>query len=94
MIQASVERVALRVPLAEITGNSLILLAVLIIMVPAVAYGLFTVRGSGISKTPDDGRNRSPGSSGPSEADGIDQHEGSATGSDLTGTSDPRHGTR
>ena len=81
-------------PIAEITGNSLILLAVLIILVPAVAYGLFTVRGSGISKTPDDGTEGAPGAVGPSEEGGVDLGEGSATGSDRDGTSDPQHGAR
>lgn len=81
-------------PLAEITGNSLILLAVLLVMVPAVAYGLFTVRGSGISKTPDDGKSGAPGAEGPSEDSGVDQGQGSATGSDEHGSSDPQHGTK
>lgn len=81
-------------PAAEITGNSLILLAVLIIMVFAVAYGLFTVRGSGISKTPDDGKDGAPGAVGPSEEAGVDLGQGSATGSDRDGTSDSQHGTR
>lgn len=79
---------------AEISGNSLIVLGVLIILVFAVAYGLFTVRGSGISKTPDDGKDGAPGAVGPSEVSGVDQGQGSATGSDAQGTSDPQHGAR
>ena len=81
-------------PVAEITGNSFILLAVLVVMVFAVAYGLFTVRGSGISKTPDDGKESAPGAMGPSEVSGVDQGQGSATGSDQHGASDPQHGTK
>ena len=81
-------------PLAEISGNSLILLAVLLVMVPAVAYGLFTVRGSGISKTPDDGKSGAPGAEGPSEDSGVDQGQGSATGADEHGSSDQQHGTK
>jgi hypothetical protein len=80
--------------LASVTASSLILLVVLIILVPGVAYGLFTVRGSGISETPSDGRDQAPGSAVPSEETGIDRREGSATGSDATGSSDPQHGTK
>lgn len=81
-------------PVAEISGNSFILLGVLVVMVFAVAYGLFTVKGSGISKTPDDGKEGAPGAVGPSEVSGVDQGQGSATGSDEHGTSDPQHGTK
>lgn len=73
--------------------DGLILVIVLGALVVAVAYGLFTVRGSGISLH----RHRTqetPGSQGPAEAAGVDQGEGSATGSDLYGRSDPQHGTR
>ena len=37
---------------AEITGNSFILLGVLILLVFGTAYGLFTRQGSGINKHP------------------------------------------
>jgi hypothetical protein len=63
-------------PLAS-TGSSLIRLAVLVILIPAIAYGIHTVRGSGISLH----RNRdqrTPGAAGPSEEAGVDQGEGSA----------------
>lgn len=79
---------------AEISGNSFIVLGVLILLVPAVGYALFTVKGSGVSKTPHDGRDEAPGAVGPSEADGVDDGEGSATGSDRTGESSPQHGTQ
>lgn len=79
--------------LAEVSGNSLILLGVLVVTVFAVAYGLYTVRGSGISKTPLS-RQGSPGAKGPSEDSGVDQGQGSATGSDEHGSSDPQHGTQ
>ena len=72
---------------------SLILIAVLVIVVLTVAYGLFTTRGSGISESPYEGRDAPPGAGGPSEASGTDQGEGSATSADLTGTN-PQHGTR
>jgi hypothetical protein len=80
--------------LLTVTGSSFILLLVLVILVVAVAFGLFTVRGSGISLTPTDGRGEAPGARGPSDVSGVDHDEGSATGSDLTGTSDPQHGTK
>ena len=72
---------------------SLILLAVLLILVLAIAYGLFTTRGSGVSENPYEGRHAPPGAEGPSEASGTDQGEGSATSADRTGR-DPQHGTR
>ena len=37
---------------AEITGNSYILLGVLVVLVFAIAYGLYTRQGSGINKHP------------------------------------------
>ena len=42
----------LGVLIADISGNSLILLGVLVVLVFAVAYGLYTRQGSGISKHP------------------------------------------
>lgn len=81
------------VVLAWITGNSFILLGVLIVLVFAVAYGLFTRLGSGIWSRPIHDQ-RAPGADGPGERSGVDQGEGSATGSDQAGTSDPQHGTR
>lgn len=38
--------------LIAVTGNSFILLGVLIILVFAIAYGLYTAQGSGINKHP------------------------------------------
>lgn len=73
---------------------SLIVLAVLIIMVFAVAYALFNKRGSGISLTPTGKGEGNAGAVGPSEETGKDQGQGSATGSDDFGTSDPQHGTK
>jgi hypothetical protein len=63
---------------------SLIVLVVLLIMVPAVAYALFTVDGSGISLHRLDSQT-APGSGGPAEPTGKDQGEGSAFN---------RHGTK
>ena len=73
--------------------DSLILVIVLVALAAGVAYGLFTARGSGISLH----RHRTqtaPGAEGPAEEGGVDQGQGSATGSDLYGTSDPQHGAR
>jgi hypothetical protein len=73
--------------------DGLILVLVALALVLAVAYGLFTVRGSGINLH----RHRAqgtPGSAGPAEETGVDRGQGSATGSDLYGRSDPQHGTQ
>lgn len=40
------------IAVTAVTGSSLILLAVLIVLVPALAYGLYTRKGSGINKHP------------------------------------------
>lgn len=63
---------------------SLIVLLVLIVMVPALAYALFTVNGSGIN-THRFNSQSAPGSRGPGEPSGKDQGEGSAF---------EQHGTR
>jgi hypothetical protein len=75
------------------TASSLIVIGVAVVLVFAIAYGLNTVRGSGINLH----RRRSqdaPGASGPSEPTGVDQGEGSATDLDSAGASDPQHGTK
>jgi len=79
---------------AAISGNSLILLGVLIVFVFAVAFGLYHVKGSGISLTPSAKGAGTAGAVGSSEPDGKDQGQGSATGSDTYGTSNPQHGTK
>ena len=48
--QAAYESVV--IDILAVSGNSFILLGVLIILVFAVAYALFTIKGSGISRTP------------------------------------------
>jgi hypothetical protein len=73
---------------------SLLLVAVVVILVFAVAYGLFTARGSGISEGRYEGRAAPPGAEGPSEVSGTDRGEGSATTPDRTTGRDPQHGTR
>lgn len=80
--------------LSAATGNSFILLGVLVMLVFAVAYGLFNTRGSGISRTPTGKGEGNAGAVGNSEPDGKDQGQGSATGSDTYGASDPQHGTK
>jgi hypothetical protein len=58
--------------------SSLIVLGVLVVMVFAVAYGLYTRTGSGINPRPWDGSEGAPGAKGPEEISGDDQGEGSA----------------
>ena len=67
-------------PVADsfISGNSLILLAVLVILVVGVIVALYTRRGSGIETRPWDGSQRAPGAAGPEEVSGHDEGEGSA----------------
>ena len=67
-------------PLA-LAGGSFIFLAVIIIMFFAVAYGYFTVKGSGINTRPwaaDSDGGSAPGAEGQEEVSGKDQGEGSA----------------
>lgn len=75
------------------TSSSFIVLAVALLLILAAAYGLNTVRGSGINLH----RHRdeeAPGAEGPSDPTGIDRGEGSATNPDPDGASDPQHGTK
>ena len=62
---------------AFISGNSLILLAVLIVMVVGVGIALYTRKGSGIETRPWDGTQGAPGAEGPEEVTGRDEGEGS-----------------
>ena len=78
---------------ADISGNSLILVGVMVVLVFAVAFGMLRAKGSGIESHRGDNQS-SPGSSGPSEESSADQGEGSATGSDGEGESNPQHGTQ
>ena len=77
-----------------VTGNSFVLLGVLVVFVFALAYGLFKVKGSGISRTPTGKGEGNAGAVGPTEEAGVDTGQGSATGSDAHGTSDPQHGAK
>ena len=83
-----------QVLLMAVTGNSFILLGVLIVFVFALAFGLFKVKGSGISRTPTGKGEGNAGAVGPTEESAKDQGQGSATGSDTYGTSNPQHGTK
>ena len=67
-------------PFAEldVSGNSLILLAVLVLLVVFVGIGLYTRRGSGINTRAWDGTQGAPGAAGPEEVTGRDEGEGSA----------------
>ena len=78
----------LSLPAAEITGNSFILLGVLVALVFAIAYGLYTRQGSGINQHPvadskdpvlgDETRGKGEDEKEDESATGIDQTEGSA----------------
>lgn len=61
-----------------ISGNSFILLAVLLVFIAGVIVALYTRRGSGIAERPWDGSQRAPGAAGPDELSGRDEGEGSA----------------
>ena len=68
------------VPLA-LAGGSFIFLSFIIITFFAVAYGYFTVKGSGINTRPwaaDSDGGSAPGAEGQEEVSGKDQGEGSA----------------
>ena len=77
----------LNATLAEITSNSYILLGVLVVVVFAIAYGLFTRQGSGINQHPvadsqdpvlgDQTKNKGKDEHEDEQATGIDQTEGS-----------------
>lgn len=56
------------------TGNSFILLGVLVMLVFAVAYGMLTRKGSGIDKHPSSDQ-KAPGEEDPSEAASVDKTE-------------------
>lgn len=74
--------------IAEASGNSFILLGVLVIMVFAIAYGLYSRQGSGINQHPvadsqdpvlgDQTKNKGKDEKENELATGIDQTEGSA----------------
>jgi hypothetical protein len=55
-----------------------IVLLVLIVFVFAIAYGLYTRKGSGINPRPWDGSDGAPGAEGREEVSGHDRGEGSA----------------
>lgn len=76
-------------------GGSFIVLAVAVVLFFAVVYGFFTIRGSGIGKHPNDGRDGAPGSEGPSEASGTGRTPGTP-GDETHGPGDAfsEHGTR
>jgi hypothetical protein len=80
--------------LAELTvsGNSLILLAVCVLMVLFVGIGLYTRRGSGINTRPWDGSQGAPGAAGPEELSGRDEGEGSTLSQHGTDSNDTERG--
>jgi hypothetical protein len=78
-------------PLAITTGGLLLLVA-LVMLVFGVAYGLYTVRGSGIGRHPHR-EQRAPGAHGPMDQTMVDQDDGSTLDQDDDSTLDQR-GTR
>ena len=76
----------------EVSGNSLILLAVLVVLVLFVGIGLYTRRGSGIQTRPWDGSQGAPGAAGPEEVSGRDEGEGSALDQHGTDSKDTERG--
>lgn len=85
----------LPLPLAEISGNSYILLGVLILMVFGIAYGLYTRQGSGINQHPTKD-SQDPVLGDQTKSKGEDEHEDeSATGIDQTeGSAMDQRGTQ
>lgn len=83
----------MELPLA-ISGYVLLGLGILVVFVLGAAYGIFNVKATGINRTPSGKGRGEAGAVGPSEASSNDQGQGSATGSDASGTSDPQHGTK
>ena len=81
-------------PLADsfISGNSFILLAVLVVLVVFVGIALYTRRGSGIETRPWDGTQGAPGAAGPEEVSGRDEGEGSALDQHGTDSKDSERG--
>ncbi len=73
-------------------GGSWIIVLVAVLMLVALAYNYYSVKGSGIDAHPSDGRGGAPGAEGPSDAS-----KGRATeGSDVdgkTGGTFSSHGT-
>ena len=57
---------------------NLLVLTVLVLFVFAIAFGLYTRKGSGINPRPWDGSGGAPGAKGREEVSGHDQGEGSA----------------
>ena len=81
-------------PLAEldVSGNSLILLLVLVVLVVFVGIALYTRRGSGIETRPWDGTQGAPGAAGPEEVTGRDEGEGSTLNQHGTDSKDTERG--
>lgn len=68
---------------AEISGNSFILLGVLVLLVFGTSYGLYTRQGSGINKHPSPD-SKDPVLGDPSKSDEDDEPEDERAGVDLT----------
>jgi hypothetical protein len=73
-----------------LAGGSLIFLALVVAFVFALAFGIYTVKGSAINKHPSDGLDGAPGSEGPSETSG----KGRTSGDGSDGDTFPTHGTQ
>jgi hypothetical protein len=75
-----------------VLGTTLIVIAVCLLFVLGVAWALYTRSGSGVDTHPIRDR-RAPGAEDRGETGG-EPGQGSATGTDAEGSSDPQHGTR
>ena len=73
--------------------GSFIFLAVLVVLFFAVVYGYYTIKGSGINKHPNDGRDGAPGSEGPSEASGFGRSTGDTREDHSVGDTFSKRGT-
>jgi hypothetical protein len=74
-------------------GGSWIIVAVAVLMLIAVAYGYYSIKGSGISAHPSDGLGGAPGSEAPSDAGKGRGSEGADVDGNTGGTFSS-HGTR
>ena len=80
------------VPIA-LVGGSGIVIAVIVVTFLGMVYGLYTIKGSGINKHPNDGLDGAPGSEGPSEASGKGRSSGDTSEGHSVGDTFSTHGT-
>ncbi len=76
-----------------VTGASLIVVGVAIVLFFAVVYGFFTRAGSGINEHPNDGLDGAPGSEGPGQESGTGRSSGNTSKDHNVGDTFSTHGT-